>query len=282
MCSINWMMRGCKCRICTENNCLRFSEDLKTWKPRNAERMFYLCRELDRIEKDIHHQLCRTRGQTKKKEWYSEDDLIIIREARQYNLIPSSCPVYFNLGLDINKIWGVPNFDGLSSMPAMDMLHTYLKGVLENGICWTMSILYLLQDINSREYGNIVSNIDSIFHNFPCKHSVTPVLLPYQEYGISRLMTDAKSKKQSAVSGTGTGVGGTPASHLPGIGFMLLHAIGSTGGAASHGSMSQIPETIKISTNHSNSSDKQYVYSWFGQSTCVPCYMLQRINPFLL
>ena len=245
-CGINWQMRGRKCRFCTESNCLRFTKDAQKWNPRDDLRMRFLSTELDRIQKMVHRKLCADRSvHTRKQSWYTQSDLDIIAEAKAYNIMPTSCTVYFDLGFDISKIWGIPKF-GLHCMGAVDMLHTFLKGIVENAVCWTMSCLYLLQDINPDAYCNIVSNLDEIFHTFPYKQCVAPVPLFYKEYGISKLISDARSKKQSAVSGTGTGVGGTPASHLPGIAFMLLHAIGREGGAVSAQSKSTIPELVKI------------------------------------
>ena len=247
-CSISWQMSGCKCCFCMEENCLRFTNHAKEWKPRNDTRMMTLSFELDRIQKMIHGKLCvDTNAQTKKKEWYSEHDLNIIAEASACNILPSSCTIFHDLGLDVNKIWGIPKF-GLHCMGAVDMLHTFLKGIVENAISWTMSCLYMLQDINPEEYRNIVSNLDAIFHTFPYHQSVTPVPLFYKEYGISKMITDARSKKQSAMAGTGTGVGGTPAAHLPGVAFMLLHAIGKEGGATNSMSLSRIPEEIVLPT----------------------------------
>ena len=251
-CSISWQMSGCKCRFCIEENCLRFTKDVNEWKPRDDVRMKILSTELDRIQKKIHRKLCEdTNAQTRKKEWYTQHELQIIAEAKSFNILPSCCTVYHDLGSDVSKIWGIPNF-GLHCMGAIDMLHTFLKGIVENSICWSMSCLYLLQDINPDKYRDIVSNLDAIFHTFPYRQSVTPVPLHYKEYGISKLITDARSKKQSAISGTGTGVGGTPASQLPGIALMLLYAIGKEGGAAPAQSRSRIPEEIELPSNRVN------------------------------
>ena len=246
LCSVNSQMNGCKCRICTETNCIRFTDQGKTWVERNDKDMMDLCVGLDNIEKYIHRQFVQDDNAKKKRqEWFSEPMKATIAKGKALNCLPTSNTICWELGFDVSKIWGLPNF-GLHNMGSVDMLHTFLKGILENGICWIFSCLYLLQQINPDKYRNIVSNMDSIFHNFPHLHSVVPVPLHYIQYGISKIVTDGRSRKQSASAGTGTGVGGTPAAHLDGIAFMLLHAIGRSGGAASPQSRSQIPDTIEL------------------------------------
>jgi hypothetical protein len=257
LCSVNSQMNGCKCRICTETNCIRFTDQGKTWVERKDKEMMNLCVGLDNIEKYIHQKFVDDNGtaKKKKKEWFSESMQDTIAKGKALNCLPTSNTIFWELGFDVSKIWGLPNF-GLHNMGSVDMLHTFLKGILENGICWIFSCLYLLQQINPDKYRNIVSNMDSIYHNFPHLHSVVPVRLHYKEYGISKILTEGKSRKQSASAGTGTGVGGTPAAHLDGIAFMLLHAIGRSGGAALPQSGSQIPDTIELPKGRQDNPNK--------------------------
>ena len=245
--SVSLLMKGRKCRCCDEVDCIRFTPGSKTWQYRDDTRMQELVVGMAKIELKVLHKLYQTGGKRKKKDWLTQEEEATVTEATEWNLIPGLCTVYFDIAKEVKDIWGLPDWFGSHCLFPPDELHTLLKGPLENCLAWTMDTLYTLKKINKDEYKFIISEIDECFKEFPYTQAVTPVPLTAKKEGISKIFSEARSSKMKATQGTGMGTGGTPASHLAGMAFVLLYAIGEKGGYVQNGI---IPSAIKLPHTH--------------------------------
>ena len=115
---------------------------------------------------------------------------MLLKHNEQYNIMNCKNPLhtYFELG-DRNLFEAVP----------YDSLHTLNKGLLQNVLMWTLSIIYLVSNKKSghgrslrRHYSENLVMLDVRMRRFPIRQSILPcrgVSFP----GVSCFLPDSKS-----------------------------------------------------------------------------------------
>jgi hypothetical protein len=119
-------------------------------------------------------------------------------------------------------------FDGrvnFSELFPYDKLHTFYKGILQNAICWVISLVFVTSMFhpNKGDFVNSLGLLDERIKKF-CRHNCCHPFKNFHFDGVSHFFKDSKKKKDCLLKGV-MSVCGLPAYQLAALLWQVMYML---------------------------------------------------------